>query len=142
MRTSLISPGLDLEKISTLLKFAEEESLTHTEAYISLKEKYDTKSQKSKEFNLIKNLEQSLSTEASKDLSFNYANLYIYRKSLSIPDINDTKTKNSYIDDLAEKNKQLREKISNALQQKPGKWDLNEARALYLEAMKNPFPQP
>ncbi len=40
MRSSLISPGLDLEKINTLLKFAEEENLTHTETYISLKEKF------------------------------------------------------------------------------------------------------
>jgi hypothetical protein len=40
MRTSLLSPGLDLDKINTQLKFAEEEGLAHTETYISLKEKY------------------------------------------------------------------------------------------------------
>jgi hypothetical protein len=29
MRTALLSPNLELEKINTLLKFAEEEGLTH-----------------------------------------------------------------------------------------------------------------
>lgn len=40
MRTSLLSPGLDLEKINMQLKFAEEEGLMHTDTYLALKEKY------------------------------------------------------------------------------------------------------
>ena len=40
MRTSLLSPGLDLDKINFQLKYAEEEGLAHTETYIALKEKY------------------------------------------------------------------------------------------------------
>jgi hypothetical protein len=56
MRTALLSPNLELEKINTLLKFAEEENLTHVETYIALKDKYETKNQKSKEVNLVKNL--------------------------------------------------------------------------------------
>ena len=54
MRTSVLSPNIDLEKMNTLLKFAEEEALTHLETYISLKEKFESKSQKTKEVSLIR----------------------------------------------------------------------------------------
>jgi len=36
------------------------------------------------------------------------------------------------MDDLVEKNKIIRDKIANALQQRPHKWNLTEARILYL----------
>jgi hypothetical protein len=108
MRTSLISPDLNLEKINTQLKFAEEEGLMHTETYLALKEKYDTKSQKSKEVTLLKGVEQSLAAEASKDPSYNFSSLYVFRKGLVVPDLPESRTKNSYLDDLADKNRHLR----------------------------------
>lgn len=140
MRTALLSPNLELDKINTLLKFAEEENLTHVETYIALKDKYETKNQKSKEVNLVKNLEQMLASEAAKDTnSGSYPSLYLYRRNLVLPEINDIKIKNSYIEELIEKNKQLRQKIANLLQKTPSKAEFNEARAVYLEALKNPF---
>jgi hypothetical protein len=58
-----------------------------------------------------------LAGEAAKDTtSGTYPNLYLYRKGLVLPDINDIKIKNSYIEDLIEKNKQLRKKINTILQ--------------------------
>ena len=44
----------------------------------------------------MKGLEQILATEASKDTSYNFASLYIFRKGLIIPDIPEAKTKNTY----------------------------------------------
>jgi hypothetical protein len=124
MRSSLLSPGLDLEKIGTQLKFAEEEGLMHTETYLALKEKYESKSQKSKEVSLVKGLEQNLATEASKDPSFNFASLYLFRRALILPELPEARTKNSYLDDLIDRNRTVRERVAQALQQSPGKWEL------------------
>jgi hypothetical protein len=41
-----------------------------------------------------------LATEAAKDSSPIFSNLQIFRKSLSLPDVHENKTNNSYIDDL------------------------------------------
>ena len=71
--------------MNTLLKFAEEESLTHFETYTSLKEKFDAKSQKTKEVSLIKNYETLLAQEAAKDATGFYGNVYAFRKGLQLP---------------------------------------------------------
>jgi hypothetical protein len=143
MRTALLSPSLELEKINTLLKFAEEEGLTHVQTYISLKDRYETKSQKSKEVNMVKHLEQMLASEASKDTTPIYSSLYIYRRSLVLPETTDIKIQNNaFIENLIKNNKEIREKIANILAQKPRKHDYNEARNVYLDAMKNPFQIP
>lgn len=36
----------------------------------------------------------------------------------------------------------MRSKIELILSQKPNKWDFNETKAIYLEALKNPFEIP
>jgi len=52
-----------------------------------LKEKFDSKNQKSKEINLIKNIESRLKAEAAKETDILYKNIYAVRKSLQIPDV-------------------------------------------------------
>jgi len=81
---------------------------------------------------MIKHLEQSLMAEATKDTTPNFSSLFIYRRSLQIPDINDIKIKNSYIEEVIEKNKQIREKVSHVLQQKPHKWDFSDSKTVYV----------
>lgn len=122
MRTSLISPGLDLEKINTQLKFAEEEGLMHTETYLALKEKYETKNQKSKEVTLLRNTEQALAAEAARDSSPALGGLVAMRRTLPTPEPPEGRTKNSYLDELADRNRQLRERVGQALHGLPGKW--------------------
>ena len=56
----------------------------------------------------MKGLEQILATEASKDTSYNFASLYIFRKGLIIPDIPEAKTKNTYLDDHIDRNRTAR----------------------------------
>jgi len=74
-----------------------------------------------------------LASEAAKDSnSGTYPNLYLYRKTLVLPEINDIKIKNSYIEDVIEKNKQLRQKITNILQRTSQKYEFNEAKNIYL----------
>ena len=52
---------------------------------------------------------------------------------LTIPDPNDTKTKNhQYLEDLIEKNKVFREKLKKLKTKMPNKWDFNEAKAIYV----------
>lgn len=113
----------------------------HTPTYIALKEKFENKHQKSKEVAQLKSLEQGLAAEASKDSSFNFAALALYRSRQAFPDLPETKTKNSYLDDLAERSRALRERVAQALLRSP-KWELGEARAVYLEALKSPYLQP
>jgi hypothetical protein len=58
MKSTVLSlnTSLDIDKIGKLLKFAEEESLINCQSYKKLKDKHDSKSQKTKEFALIKNI--------------------------------------------------------------------------------------
>jgi hypothetical protein len=62
MRNNVLTGNYDLDKNNKLLKFAEEENIANTPTYLKLKEKFDTKNQKSKEINLIKNIETRLKT--------------------------------------------------------------------------------
>jgi hypothetical protein len=74
-----------------------------------------------------------LTNEAAKDTnSGSYPSLYLYRRNLVLPEINDIKIKNSYIEELIEKNKQLRQKVANLLQRTSPKTEFNEAKAVYL----------
>ena len=57
---------------------------------------------------LVKGLEQILATEASKDTSYNFASLYMFRKGLIIPDIPEAKTKNTYLDEHIDRNRTTR----------------------------------
>lgn len=103
----------------------------HTPTYCALKEKFENKNQKSKEVAQLKGLEQGLANQASKDSSFNFAALAQYRSRQSLPDIPQAKTKNTYLDQLADRGRAIRERVSQALMRSP-KWELGEARAVYL----------
>jgi hypothetical protein len=48
IRSNFLSGNFDLEKNNKLLKFAEEEGINKTSTYLKLKEKFDSKNQKSK----------------------------------------------------------------------------------------------
>ncbi len=60
MRSNLVAGNYDLDKNNKLLKFAEEEGIANTPTYFKLKEKLDSKNQKSKEINIVKNVETRL----------------------------------------------------------------------------------
>ncbi len=62
MRSNLVAGNYDLDKNNKLLKFAEEEGIANTSTYFKLKEKLDSKNQKSKEINIVKNIETRLKT--------------------------------------------------------------------------------
>ena len=64
-----------------------------------------------------------------------------HRRSLVLSDVSDVKLGNSYVEELVEKNKSLRSRLSNILNGKV-KMELQEARPIYLEALKNPFALP
>lgn len=141
MKNALLTPNTDLEKIGFLLKVAEEENLTHDPMYITLKDRFETKNQRSKEVNQLKHIEQMLNTEASRDNSGNLATLANYRRGLHILDPSEITIRNSYIEDLVDKNKLLKNKIGNILAGRT-KLDYQEVRPLYLEALKSPFAVP
>ncbi len=65
-------------------------------------------------------------------MTFNYSNLYLYRRSFALPELPETKPKIAFVEELVDKNRQLREKISRILQQRPQKSEINEARTIYL----------
>jgi hypothetical protein len=115
MKNALLTPNLELDKISFLLKVAEEESLTHDSMYLQLRDRFEAKNQKSKEVNQIKQLEQMLSNEASRDNSPHLIALSNYRRGLVLMDPNEVKIKNSYVEELVEKNKGLKQKLTNIL---------------------------
>jgi hypothetical protein len=131
MKNALLTPNLELDKIGFLLKFAEEESLTHDNMYIVLKERFETKNQRSKEVNQLKSIEQLLQNEASRDSSGNLQALTNFRRGLVLSDPSELKVTNSYSEDLKEKNKNLRSKLSNILSGKV-KMDYQEVRPIYL----------
>ena len=81
----------------------------------SMKEKFDKKNQKSKEINLIKNIENRLRTEAAKETDPLYKNLYIVRKSLNIPDVEQETPKIQEIEELKDKNKEIKTRITRYL---------------------------
>lgn len=72
-----------------------------------------------------------LNTEASRDNSGNLAALANYRRGLHILDPNEVTIRNSYIEDLVDKNKLLKNKISNILAGR-SKLEYQEVRPIYL----------
>jgi hypothetical protein len=56
VKNALLTPNIELDKISFLLKVAEEEHLTHDQTYIQLRERFEAKNQKSKEVNQVKQM--------------------------------------------------------------------------------------
>ena len=56
MKNAILTPSMELEKIGFLLKVAEEENMTHDDMYLTLKERFETKNQRSKEVSQIKQL--------------------------------------------------------------------------------------
>jgi len=76
-----------------------------TPTYLKLKEKFETKNQKSKEINLIKNIETKLKEHAVKETDPLFKNLYNARKELKVLDVEQETPKISYIEELKEKNK-------------------------------------
>jgi hypothetical protein len=89
------------------------------------------KNQKSKEVNQVKQLEGILNAEAARDSSPIYSSLANYRRGLPLLDPADIKIKNSYVEEVIEKNKTLRGKISSILSGKI-KVDFQEVKPLLL----------
>ena len=100
MKNALLTPSLQLDKISFMLKLAEEQNLIHDSIYLSLKNRFESKNQKSKEVNQLKQIEHLLNIEASKDNTPNLIVLANYRRSVVLTDPADLKIKNSYIEEL------------------------------------------
>lgn len=131
MKNAILTPNLELDKIGVLIKFAEEENLIHDNMYKTLKERFETKNQRSKEVNQIKTIEQMLQSEASRDNSGNYLSLSNYRRGLVLSDPIAMKISSSYVEDLIEKNKSIRARLNNILNGKV-KMEYQEVRPLYL----------
>ena len=115
VKNALLTPNLELDKISFLLKVAEEEHLTHDQLYIQLRERFEAKNQKSKEVNQVKQIEQMLLTEANRDNTPHLVSLTNYRRNMVLTDPENVKIKNSYLEELIEKNKNVRNKITKIL---------------------------
>ena len=106
--------------------------------YLTLKDRFETKNQRSKEVSQLKHLEQVLNQQASRDQSGNLASLANYRKSLHFTDPADIKIKNSYVEDLVEKNQLLKAKLAKIISGKV-KMEYQEVKPIYLQALKSPF---
>lgn len=97
MKNALLTPGMELDKINKLLHFAEEENMIHDDMYIQLRERYESKNQKSKEVNQVKHVEQLLQNEANRDQTPHLIGLANYRRNLVLSDPADVKIRNSYV---------------------------------------------
>ena len=90
---------------------------------------------------MIKKHEQMLQAEAIRDKNsdFLYSGLLRLRKSLTLSLPKPPKQRNSRIDSLLQRNKYLKNKILLILDQDPKKYDVDEIRPIYYDALKNPF---
>ena len=79
-----------------------------------------------------------LQNEANRDQTPHLIGLANYRRNLVLSDPADVKIRNSYVEEMVEKNKSLKVKVTGIVSGRI-KMDLQEARPLYLEALKNPF---
>lgn len=66
--------------------------------YIELKDRFETKNQRSKEVGQVKSIEQLLAAEANRDNTGNLSSLANYRRGLHFSDPGEVKIRNSYIE--------------------------------------------
>ena len=82
-----------------------------------------------------------LANEVNRDPTPQLSGVVLYRRNVVLSDPNDLKIKNAYTDDLIEKNKQLRNKITSILANKV-RLDITEARQIFVDSLKNPLSIP
>lgn len=111
MEKMLLSSTPQLDKMGKLLKFAQEEGITHLSTYKTLRAKFDVNHESTKETNQIKKQENTLNNEAKKDTTFLYTTLASVRRSLHIMKPKDCNQKTPHIEALLERNTFLRRKI-------------------------------